>query len=120
MNKQISLALAMTLAVGTMSLAAPTAGWAATDEITVTVRKRAENKQDIPMSIEAFTAEDLERRNMVAISDLAASTPGLSIEQQGAGGFVTPVIRGMAQNVIGTDLSYDNNVGIFVNGIDLA
>lgn len=110
----------MTLAVGTMSLAAPTAGWAATDEITVTVRKRAENKQDIPMSIEAFTAEDLERRNMVAISDLAASTPGLSIEQQGAGGFVTPVIRGMAQNVIGTDLSYDNNVGIFVNGIDLA
>ncbi len=117
MNKHISLALAMTLAVGTVSIAAPTAGWAATDEITVTVRKRAENKQDIPMSIEAFTAEDLERRNMVAISDLAASTPGLSIEQQGSGGFVTPVIRGMAQNVISTDLSYDNNVGIFVNGI---
>lgn len=119
LNKQLSLTLAVALVAAPLSLALPTAGWADSEipEITVTTRKRSESLQDVPISIAAFTAEDLQRQSIVNMSDVAVNTPGLSIEQQGGGGFVTPVIRGMAQNVIGTDLSYDNNVGIFVNGI---
>jgi len=119
LKKQISLSLTIALSVTAFNLSAPTTGWADSEvpEIVVTTRKRSENLQDVPISIEAFTAEDLRRQSIVNMSDVALSTPGLSIEQQGGGGFVTPVIRGMAQNVIGTDLSYDNNVGIFVNGI---
>lgn len=119
MKKQISLSLAVALSVTAFNLSMPTTGWADSEvpEIVVTTRKRSENLQDVPISIEALTAEDLRRQSIVNISDVALSTPGLSLEQQGAGGFVTPVIRGMAQNVVSTDLSYDNNVGIFINGI---
>jgi len=119
LNKQISLSLAVAITVSAFNLSLPTTGWAASEvpEIVVTTRKRSENLQDVPISIEAFTAEDLQRSLILGVADLAMNTPGLSIEQQGGGGFITPVIRGMAQNVVGSDLSYDNNVGIFVNGI---
>ncbi len=103
--------------MGAVGFTAPATGYSAIPVVTVTTRKRAESVQDVPISIEAFSAQDIQRQNMVNVADLAVSTPGLSIEQQGSGGFITPVIRGMAQNVIGTDQSYDNNVGIFVNGV---
>lgn len=117
MNKPISFTLAAAITVSTVGFSVPTTGWSAIPEIKVTTRKRTESLQEVPISIEAFTAEDLQRQSIINISDIALSTPGLSIEQQGSGGFITPVIRGMAQNNIGTDLSYDNNVGIFLNGV---
>ena len=117
MNKSICFALAAAVTVGAAGVAAPTAGYAAIPVVTTVARKRSESVQDVPISIEVLTAQDLQRRSIVNIADVAVSTPGLSIEQQGAGGFITPVIRGMAQNNISTDLSYDNNVGIFMNGV---
>jgi iron complex outermembrane receptor protein len=115
--KKISMSFAAAVLVSVFNVSLPTVGWAEITEMVVTTRKRAENLQDVPISIVALTAEELQRQNVLNIADLALSTPGLSIEQQGGGGFATPVIRGMAQNVISTDLSYDNNVGIFVNGV---
>ncbi|WP_374571246.1 TonB-dependent receptor [Phenylobacterium sp.] len=49
----------------------------ALDEIVVTARKKAENLQDIPISITAMTAEGMERAGVSTIADLARRTPGL-------------------------------------------
>ena len=56
------------------------------EEILVTASKRgAVALRDIPMSIQAFTGEDLERRGIVEFIDYARSVSGLSFEDQGPG-----------------------------------
>ncbi|MBM3515984.1 MAG: hypothetical protein FJX59_20065, partial [Alphaproteobacteria bacterium] len=51
------------------------------EEIVVTTRKRAENLQDVPIVITAFTAEVLERRGIADIEDITKYTPGLSYDE---------------------------------------
>jgi iron complex outermembrane receptor protein len=45
--------------------------------ITVTARKQSETLVEVPLSIQAFTAEDLRRSNVRDLQDLSAYTPGL-------------------------------------------
>lgn len=89
------------------------------DEIVVTARKREENLIDVPISITAVTAEQLDRANVDNISDLALQTPGLSFRQgfgrtgagQGNDGPSRPSIRGMS-NILGAA-----NASFFVDGV---
>ena len=89
------------------------------DEIIVTARKREEKLIDVPISITAVTAEQLDRANVDDIADLAQQTPGLSFRQgfgrtgagQGNDGPSRPSIRGMS-NILGAA-----NASFFVDGI---
>lgn len=83
--------------------------------IVVTARKVEERLQDVPLSIAAFSAEDMRERQVRDTSDIAALTPGLNFEAY-LGGAGTPVIRGASQQRI-TDL--DQNVSTFFDGIFL-
>ena len=47
------------------------------EEITVTARKIGESIQDIPLSITAFTSEDIKAQAITSIEDIANFTPGL-------------------------------------------
>ncbi|MDX2145261.1 MAG: TonB-dependent receptor [Rhodospirillaceae bacterium] len=51
------------------------------EEIVVTTRKRAENLQDVPIVITAFTAELMERKGIADIEDITKYTPGLSYDE---------------------------------------
>lgn len=56
------------------------------EEILVTASKRgATALQDVPMSIQAFTGEDFEKRGVVKFGDYARTVSGLSFEDQGPG-----------------------------------
>ena len=56
------------------------------EEIMVTASKRgAQTLQDIPISIQAFSGEDLARRGVVDFDDYAREVSGLSFEDQGPG-----------------------------------
>ena len=56
------------------------------DEILVTASKRgAQALQDIPMSIQAFTGEDLERRGVFEFTDYARSISSLTFNDEGPG-----------------------------------
>ncbi|MCA3254067.1 MAG: TonB-dependent receptor [Alphaproteobacteria bacterium] len=87
-------------------------------EIVVTARKRQESLIDVPLSITAVTADQLDKANVDDISDLAMQTPGLSFRQgfgrsgsgQGASNS-RPSIRGMS-NILGTP-----NASFFVDGV---
>lgn len=55
------------------------------NEIIVTARKREERLLSIPMAITAMTADQVEQRGIVSVSDLATATPGVSINATNAG-----------------------------------
>ncbi len=85
-----------------MLAAAPSLGPAADDsaieEIIVTSRYRAERLSDIPDSITAFTAEDIERHRIERINRVASLTPNLRFSDDQEVGVSTLVIRGVRQN----------------------
>jgi len=63
--------------------------------IVVTARSREENIQDVPLAITAVTAEDIERKSIENLSDVARFTAGFSFENLG-GGNAAPTIRGQS------------------------
>ena len=86
-------------------------------EIVVSARKRAEDVQTVPISINAFTAEDLAERNINSLADLGNNTPGLAINSIAGGNTQTIYIRGLAPANTANDLNVEANVGVFIDGI---
>jgi outer membrane receptor protein involved in Fe transport len=109
------------------SFAAPALAQQATDpdddaEIVVTARKAEERLQDVPLSITALSARDIEESGVDSVADVAALTPGFSFRQGfgrsggGQGGAaVRPAIRGMS-NILGAPNSAFFVDGVFVSG----
>jgi iron complex outermembrane receptor protein len=85
------------------------------EEITTTARKTEESVQDVPIAISAFTAQEMQRRNIQELEDVALYTPGLAFEDYG-GGYGTPIIRGGAQLRI-QDL--DTLTSVYLDGVYL-
>ncbi|MFA3791129.1 TonB-dependent receptor [Aliiglaciecola sp. SL4] len=81
--------------------------------ITVTSRGRPEVIQEVPLSITAFSQEDMKRRSISELDDVARFTPGFSFEDF-SGGFATPIIRGQAQTSV---TALEQNVATFFDGL---
>ncbi len=82
-------------------------------EIVVTAQKREENAQDVPVSVAAFSAEQLSALGVQSTKDLSTVTPGLQFSE--FAGFTLIYLRG-----VGTDsfLPYsDPSVASYVDGI---
>jgi iron complex outermembrane recepter protein len=87
------------------------------EEIVVTARKREESLQDVPVSVTAFSASDLERRGFSGLDDIAAATPGFTFEAFLTGGaHGNPVIRGLSQQFTTARIQ---NVSFFLDGVYL-
>src|SRR3546814_20020699 len=50
-------------------------------EILVTAQKRAENVQDVPIAISAFTAEALPERAVCSVAQLSAIAPNVNLDR---------------------------------------
>jgi iron complex outermembrane recepter protein len=68
------------------------------EEIVVTARKRTENLIDVPVSITAFTANEIAAAQLTEIRDLARLTPSFNFSDLGARYIDSPTIRGVAGN----------------------
>jgi len=68
------------------------------EEVTVTAQKREQNIQDVGISINAFTGEQLAALGVKQSFDLAAFTPGVHISGNLAGQNTQFTIRGVTQN----------------------
>lgn len=66
---------------------------AALEEIVITGTKRETNVQDAPISVTAFSADDIKEKNITNVSDLQYLSPALSIQDQGQLKFIN--IRGV-------------------------
>jgi iron complex outermembrane recepter protein len=71
----------------------------ALEEIVVTARRVEERLQDVPISITVFNQQQLENRNVVNASDLAAYTPSLSADTRFGSELSSFAIRGFTQEV---------------------
>jgi len=80
---RLSLAIAAALSgAGTAHMAPALAADASADtstleEVIVTARKRTENLQDVPMSIDVYTAKDLQNLGISLFEDYATITPSI-------------------------------------------
>ncbi len=91
----------------------------AIEEITVTARKREENLQEVPISITAFGAAELEARSIRDLGGLDHSTPNLKIRHAAnSRNSVIVEIRGIRQGNYTTTI--DPRVAIYLDGVYLA
>ena len=87
------------------------------EAIVVTARRREETLQSIPAAVTAITQATLTRSSATDLADVARMTPGLSYNSGNAGGLSQPTLRGVT-NV--TTTTFDNNVGVFLDGVYLS
>jgi iron complex outermembrane recepter protein len=64
-------------------------------EILVTARRREESVQDIPLSVSAFSAVQIERESLRRVEDLTRLTAGLTFDIGGFPNDTRPALRGM-------------------------
>ncbi|HEX2101846.1 MAG TPA: TonB-dependent receptor plug domain-containing protein, partial [Candidatus Synoicihabitans sp.] len=69
------------------------------EEIIVTARRRAESLQDVPQTVDAVTAEDIERLSFQQFSDVQAIVPGLTLSGGNSGYTTAATIRGASFQV---------------------
>ncbi|MET0370004.1 MAG: TonB-dependent receptor [Sphingobium sp.] len=85
------------------------------EDIVVTARKVAENNQNVPVAITAFSGAALQQANVVTAADVAKLTPGLAINQAAStGNAALFTIRGQVQTDVLATL--DPSVGVYVDG----
>ena len=87
-------------------------------EVVVTARKREENLQDVPMSIDVLTTQDIQNLGIVRFDDYAYKTPSVSFVSIGPG-TQTFYIRGVSD---GTNPNYSNTsaTGFFLDDVSLS
>ena len=104
---------------GVPAMAAPAGGASdALEEITVTARKRSENLQDVPQSIDVFTARDLENLQIARFEDYAMKSPSISFISTGPATqmfFMRGVSDGSNPNVVNT-----SSTGFFVDDMSMS
>ena len=125
----ISIAMALTLAAGS-ARAETSAEAGAQDEaqsaegksvtqldtIEVTARGVTESLQRVPLPITAISEEQIDRRGLVDMKDVANLTPGFSFKPAFGRIGEVPVIRGMS-NISPTASTDSNNASLFIDGI---
>jgi outer membrane receptor protein involved in Fe transport len=84
--------------------------------ILVTSQKRAENLQDVPIAVSAFSEEALESQGLLGGPDLKLAVPNVSFGETGYGKYNFQ-IRGIGALIQGQ--SADVGVGIHINNIPL-
>ncbi|MDX1734689.1 MAG: TonB-dependent receptor, partial [Halioglobus sp.] len=97
-----------------LATAAPAAEVLVLEEVIVTAQKRAENVQDIPVSINVVTGELLDSFSIRNTNDLGDSVPGLTI-QQTPQNLSQVTMRGLGTGSGGESL--DQSVGLFIDGV---
>jgi len=88
-------------------------------EIVVTAQKRAENIQDVPIAITAYSQSDLRSKGITDIGGLSRLTPNVNLDTgspfAGSNSVLSASIRGIGQDDFAFNL--DPGVGVYVDGV---
>jgi iron complex outermembrane receptor protein len=89
------------------------------EEITVTARRREEMLQDVPISLSAFSGEDLESAGAIDITWLQQTTPNLTLQvARGSNSTLIAFIRGIGQQ--DPLWGFEPGVGLYVDDVYIA
>ena len=109
---------ALTAPVGFAQAPADETG-GALEEVTVTAQRRAENVQDVPIAISAFSANELEKRNVATPLDIIQYVPNLNGNNNtGLGSANVYFLRGLGNTE--SIATFDPPVGTYVDDIYIA
>lgn len=87
------------------------------DVVVVTATRREESVQDVPLSITAFSQEQLTEEGIVGYEGLAQATPGVILNKQSAN-FNNFTARGIATNGYGANLQ--SSVTIYIDELPIS
>ena len=96
------------------TLCIPGLAWAQIDEIVVSVRKKAENLQDVPMSVKAFDSETIARQGIRNVTGVAKYTTSIQFDESFSQSDTRIVVRGLSPT------RGRQNVALLVDGIDVS
>lgn len=85
------------------------------EEIVVTARKRAESVQDIPVSVTAISAKQIERYDLTSIEKVAASTPQFSVGRASNGSGAQLTLRGIGSSQ--SSIGIEQSVAVVVDSV---
>ncbi len=88
---------------------APTTGVTTLEEIVVTATRRSERLQDVPLSITAFSEDDLRQKGVVGLEGIARETPGVVLNDASDNNFRLTA-RGISTNGWGAGLQTTTTV----------
>ncbi len=89
------------------------------EEVVVTARRRAENLQDVPIAVSAFSAVALEREGVADITELQQRLPNTTLQTSRAtNSTLTAYIRGIGQQ--DPLWGFEPGVGIYVDNVYIA
>ncbi len=126
-RRLIGASVVLYLAVPSATLAQtgttePTDSATVLQEVVVIARKRAEDLQDTPIAVTAFSAESIERRGFNNLADIAQATPSLVFIQSagpsGSSSAAAVFLRGIGQ--LDFAMFTDPGVGIYLDGVYIA
>ena len=87
------------------------------EQVIVTARKREDLIQEVPLSVSAITAAQIEEQALRDLQDISQATPGFVYENYATAGLSTAaVIRGMGQTFT---IARIQNTAVFLDGIYL-
>ncbi len=87
------------------------------DTIVVTATRREMDVQDIPISVTAFSQEELTAKGIVGYEGLALETPG-AVLNRATTNFNTFSVRGLATNGYGANLQ--NTVAVYIDELPIS
>jgi iron complex outermembrane receptor protein len=113
-RKLLTLAVAAALTGTGTAMAQPAASTTASpalEEVIVTALRKEQNLQDVPMTVNAITAQDIADYELFRFEDIEQLAPGLSLDNQGAFGSVAQ-LRGVGFD---SNASASPAVDIYIN-----
>ncbi|MDX3899113.1 MAG: TonB-dependent receptor [Sphingobium sp.] len=84
-------------------------------DIVVTARKRAESVQDIPVSVTALSAQQIQRYDLTTLEKVAAVSPQLVVARGNSGSGAQLSLRGIGSNF--TSIGIEQSVAVVVDGV---
>ncbi len=87
------------------------------EEIIVTAEKRAQNINDVGITVNAFNGEQIRELGITSATDMAQHTPGMTITENAPNGIPVYTIRGMGFDDYGA--GSNSTVGVYLNQVAL-
>ncbi len=85
------------------------------EEITVTARRREEKLQQAPVSIQAFSVDDLREKQVRMLTDISDSVPNLHLTAGNNPSYTRITIRGIGNS--DPIVTRDPAVGVYIDGV---
>ena len=84
------------------------------EEVVVTASKRKSNLDDLPMSVQAITSEELEAKNISDFNDIANLVPSITVDDSGSGNSYF-YIRGVSDGGFGNRAGNQASTALYID-----